>query len=515
MTNRRYGVNQYGDGSLYGASDSADVLLWEIAIDWDEDGWFDGNESDHLKAIAIDRGRKNLLQTSGQGFENVGTGTAVITLWNDDGRYDGWNTASPLYPNVGYGKDVRIRVRDLSGTADPYPVFRGRITNIAPSGYGDRAQVQITCSDGLEYLRNYTARVAMQTSITIDSAINLILADVKYPYGRNLDATTESISYWWASGNKQAMSEIEDLSFSALGYFFADASGDARFIKRTSVSSIVATFAQSEILKDIANPQPYEIRRNVTRIKVHPRTPASTGTIWQLVGNTPSVATGAANALTIWANYTYNNEPAPARNVVTPAVTTDWLVNSQSDGLGTNLSGSCSLTFYEYGDTAKIVITNNSGSLGYVTLLKIRGDAIYEPNTADVTYPSDTSTVNNPRELLFDLTWQQDVNIAVDYSTVLGPFYSSLHPTPVIKVQNHYDKQFAVDLFDIIEVDLDYLGLSGETYRVGGIEHQSDSSIENCQAVTTTYYLEPYIAGGTYMQWDTSSDWDTDTVFGW
>lgn len=513
MTDRRYGLNKYGDSRLYGATDSAEVLLWEVAIDWDGDGYFESNESSHLKAITVDRGRKHLLQASGQGFENVGTGTATVTLWNDDGRYDGWNTSSPLYPNVGYGKDVRIRVRDLSGTASPYPLFRGRITNIAPSGYGQQAQVVLTVSDGLEYLRNYTARVPIQTGITISSAINLILADVKYPYDRTLDVSSESVSYWWASGNTSAMNEIEDLSFSALGYFFVNASGAARFVGRTSVSGAVASFAQYEILKDIGNPQPYEIRRNVVRVKVHPRTQASTGTVWQLVGSTPSIPTG--ESLTLWANYTYNNDPTPARNVVTPAVTTDWLVNSQSDGLGTNLSTSCTLTFYEYGDTAKIVITNNSGSLGYVTLLKIRGDAIYEQNVTDVTYPTDTGSVSDPRELLFDLKWQQDINIAVDYSNVLGPFYSSLHPMPVIKVENHYDRQFAIELFDIVEVDLDYLGLSGATYRVGGIEHQTDTAYENCQKVTSTFYLEPYIAGGVYMKWDTSSDWDTTTVFGW
>lgn len=513
MTDRRYGVNLYGDGKLYGASDTREALAWDVSVDWDEDGLFDGNEASRLTGVSINRGRKKLLEAVGQGFEKIPTGSAQVELRNDDGRFDGWNTASPLYPNVGYGKEIKIGVRDLSGSVAPYPVFYGVITDIVPVGYGHDAKVVISASDNMDFLRNTVGRVAMQLNITPDAAIGYVLDAAGWRWGKNLDASTDSIPYWWASGNRQAISEIEELALSFLGYFFIDASGNATFKTRTNISDSAADYLQEKLLKDVDNPQPYELGRNIVRLKVHPRTQASTGTLWQLVGNTPSILTGASNALTLFANYTYNNAPVPAINVITPVATTDWLINAQSDGLGSDLTSSCTCTMTDFGDTARLVFTNLSGSTGFLITPKIRGDAIYEVNASDITYPSDTDTISKPRELVLDLPWQQDINSAVDIANVMGAFYSGNHPMPNIKMQDYPDIQFSADLFDIVSLALPYLGLTGESFRVCGIEHQTNN--ENCQSVTTRIYLEPYVSGGDYMQFDTHADWDTSTIFGY
>jgi hypothetical protein len=516
MTDRRYGVNKYGDGKLYGPSDASDALAWDVSIDWDGDSIYEANEAARLMSFGSQRGRTRLLKSAGEGFESISTGTANLTLKNDDGRFDAWNTASPLYPNVNYGKDIRIRIKDLS-TGVIYPLFRGTITNLTPMGYGDDAQIQITASDGLDYLRNTPGRVALQQAIRPDAAIGKILDAVQWPtsWGRNLDVSSDSIPYWWASGNNKSFDDIESLALSFLGYFFVTASGQARFIKRSNISSSVEDLNQEELLKDIGNPQPYEILRNITRLKVHPRTTASSGVIWQLLGNTPSVPPGAANALTLFANYTYNNVPVPAVSVAQPVATTDFLINSQANGGGTNLTGSCTVVLTDFGDTAKLVITNNSGSTGYITFLRVQGIAIYEQNASDITYPADISTVANPRELVFDLLWQQDINAGQDVANVLGAFYAGQHPMPNVKIDDNPALQYTPELFDIATIFIDYLGLSGESFRVGGIEHQTDSQFENCQKVSTRIYLEPYVSASNYMQWDTNAAWDTSTVFGW
>lgn len=509
---RRYGVNRYGDEALYGSSDALEALAWDVSIDWDDDGMLETNDADRLIGVRISRGRSRMLATNGAGFEPVPTGTAVLTFRNDDGRYDGWNEDSPLYPNVTYERDGRVRVRDRE-TGTIYPLFYGRITNITPSGYGVDARVDIELSDGLELLRNGQARVALQEGITPDDAIGKVLDSVGWPsrWGRNLDAASETIYYWWASGNKLAMSEIEDLAQSFLGYFFAAADGKARYIIRTATPSAVENYAQQDLLKDIGNPQPYEIRRNVTRIKVHPRTQAATGTIWELVGTPPSILPG--ETLLIWANYTYDGDPTPAVDVITPVATTDILINTAADGGGSDITASCTIQLTDFGDTALLKITNNSASTGYPYFCRIRGDAIYEPNVSDVTYPSDISSVTNARELLFDLIWQQDVNVAVDLSNVLGPFFASLHPIPTVKMKDQPGMQFTADLFDVATADLDILGLIGISYRVGGIDHRTLQ--DNCQSVETAITLEPYVSSEDFMRWDTASEWDSTTVFGW
>lgn len=517
MTDRdnRFGLFKFGTSHKFGASSfDLPALAWDFSIDWDGDGLFETNESRYMKNIYIKRGRTRMIKNLGGGLESVSTGTATITLVNNNGRFDGWNEDSALYPNVGNGKTVRIRVRPLDGSI-LYPLFYGTISNIVPMGTRDKT-VNIYVNDRLDFLRNATSRVAMQEGITPGEAIGLILdaAGWKAVWGRDLDTSVETIDYFWSSGSRKAISEIQDLANSFLGYFFCDARGRARFIDRTTVGDLAAEYSQDELLKDIGNPQPYEVKRDVTILKVHPRAQAATGVLWELIGTAPSVQTGANNPFTIFTPYTYANAPAPAVNVITPVATTDFLVNSQADGGGSNLTGSCTVTITDFGDNAKLVLTNTSGTLGYITKLQIRGDAIYETNAADVTYPTDLADAESLRELVFDLKWQQDFNVAVDIVSVLGPFYTALHPFPAIRLENRFEKQFGVDLFDIVSADLPKLGLIGESFRVGGIEHKS-INVDNCQSIQTTLWLEPYIAAGDYMQWDTNSVWDTSTVHGW
>ena len=123
------------------------------------------------------------------------------------------------------------------------------------------------------------------------------------------------------------------------------------------------------------------------------------------------------------------------------------------------------------------------------------------------------TTVDAPRELLFDLPWLQDPNIGRDLADVLGAFFAGLHPMPHVKIVNRSELQFAPDLIDIVSADIPALGLNGESFRIGGIEHKTMD--EGCQMVQTDLWLEPYVAAGNYMQFDTNSVWDTSTVFGW
>ncbi len=516
MTDRRYGANKYGDGALYGTSDARNAYAWDVSIDWDEDGYLETNDADRLVSYSLRRGRTRMMGGFGQGFEPISTGVCTLVFRNDDGRFDAWNTSSPLYPNVNYGKDLRVRIKDLS-TGIIHARFYGVITNIEPSGYDQDAVVTITASDGLEYLRNNTARVAMQTDISPKAAMDLVLDAISWPvrWGRDLESTLEEIPYWWSSGNNIALSELQNLAMSFIGYLFVDAIGRVRYIARTNIGTSVADYSQAELMKDFGNPQPYEIRRNITRLKAHPRTKADTGTIWELVGTPPSIGTGSTNTLTVFANYKYLDSNAPAINVITPEATTDYTVNTLADGTGTDLTGSCTVSLTDFGDTAKLILTNNSGSSGYVTSFKVRGDAVYEPSVTDVTYPTNPATILTPRELVFDLIWLQDINAAIDLAVVLGPYYAGLHPTPNIKLSDRPALQFAPELFDIVTLGLERIGLSGESFRVGGIVEATDGTYKNCQSVQTRLYLEPYISSDDYMQWDTKAAWDSTTIFGW
>lgn len=514
MTDRRYGVNKYGDGKLYGFSDAAgQVLGYGLQIDWNNDGILEGSEGDRLVSWQCFRGRRNYVRPNGQGYEPLQTGTLTFTLDNYDGRYDGWNQNSPLYPNVTYGLDVSLKVRDLS-TTDPsavYPIFYGVISDITPTGYGKNAKVTFRAKDGWQYLRDYTARVAVSTDITPDAAIDDILDYIGWPsrWGRSLATNADNIKYFWANGNKQAASVIKEITDSFVGYFYIDNTGQAVYKPRSDIAASAFDYSQDEILKDIGLPQPYEIRRNTTRIKSYPRTIAESTKIWQLLGDTPAVQPGTNNPEIIWANYTYNDIPVPAQNVVTPVASSDYTMNSQADGGGTNVTSDFDVALQDLGDTAKLTITNNGASVGYITKLEVNGDAIYLQNNADIIYPA--TDVTQPREFFLDLPWQQNVNVAKDFGDLIGPFMDQLNPFPIIQVEARPEDQFTPDLFDIVSVSIPKLGITGDSFRVGGIEHKSLD--EKCNAIQTRLYLESYVSFENFWVFPIA-DFGTDTVFG-
>jgi hypothetical protein len=512
MIDRRFGRNKFGTSSKFGASTMDSFLAWGVEVDWDGNGLFDGqNEAQYMCGARIERGRRNYLRRMGDGIETVSTGKAVITLWNDDGRYDGWNAASPLYPNVTYGKDMRIIVRNFE-TGAIESVFFGVISDIVPTGYDERPKVNIHVEDGWVVLRNYEANVTLRENMAPEVAIGLILDDIGWPtrWGRNLETSGDNIRYFWADGNKLAGSAAEDIANSFFGYFFVDAAGQARYVARTSATASVADFDQSQLSKNISNPQPWVNQRNVMKIKVHPRDATGTEVLYKYIGTPLEIAAGASMTPII-ANYTYNNTSAPAQSIVVPVASTDYAMWTNADGSGTDKTTECVVTVTNFGAAGKVEITNNSASTVFVTLLQIRGVAVYERNVSDVTYPSDTSSVVQPKSFVMDLLWQQDVNQAVDFTNVMGPFFAGLHPFPAIEIESRPELQFGIDLFDLVTLTSERLGVNGVSFRVGGIEHEMLD--ENCQRVKTTFYLEPYVSGGSYMTWP--GIWGTDTIFGW
>lgn len=517
MPGKPWGTFKWGDGTKWGASAASGLLRWGVEVDWNGDGLFDGsNEARYMIGIERHRGRTSYVQQAGNGFETIQPGYVIITLDNATGRFDAWNTSSPLYPNVGYGKDVRITIKNqVTGIKRDY--FYGVITDITPTDYGTEPQVRIKIEDGMRFLLSYSARVALQQNIAPDAAIALVLQSVNWPsrWGQDLDVSPDLIKYFWASGNKSASSVLNDLTQSFLGYFFVAANGKARFIQRQNVSGAGISLDQSYFLKDIGNPQPYVNFRNVIRLKAHPRTQAATGVIYQLLGNAPSIQPGASVPLQMFANYSYNGAACPAVNVITPVagLANDWATNTAADGGGTDKTANCTLTMSDFGDTAKLVITNNSGTVVYLVKLQIRGASIYEAASgSDLTYPDDVTTVLGPREFVADLIWQQDLNVAHDFTALMGAHFGSLLKTPIIQLESRPDVQFSVDLFDILTASIQKIGIPPSSFRVAGI---SDRSLTpNCQALVSKWYLEPYISADMYMQWTTNAIWDTTTIFG-
>jgi len=454
------------------------TLTWKILIDWDEDETLESDEGALMVDLLVERGRDNYLRQGDDrqivGFERVSVGRAEVVLLNTEGRFDPYNTGSALYPNIAPGKLARIQVVD-NDTSTTYDVIAGRIKNILPITKKGINTVRISLEDGLRELYSSTVYIAIQETIDIDTALGLVLTDADYFWG-------------WADNESHAGACMK-LADTDLGQFFIAADGKATFKGRNTINPIVLTLTQADILKEIPQPQPWETLRDAVLVKVYPRILRSTADLWTLQ-DVPFIP--ANTSKTYWSSFTYEGRSVPAKTLIDPAITTDFLMNSQSDGGGSNLSANFTVVMTGFSKSSKLVVTNTSTSAGaYVTLLKQRGDAVDSPDITGI------QAGTGKRIFVLDTEWMQQVASAEAYAGSILDMLSSTLQFPTVQLEARPDIQFQLDLFGAIHATIDKLSLDND-FSIGRITHQWLN--QNGQAVLTRWRLEPFSGfGGGWM----------------
>lgn len=459
-------------------------LEWHVDIYWN--GWTGistpTDEASRLRAYSITRGRTTFVAKDGNGFEPIPPGALTITLDNFDGRYDPYNSGGALYPNVAAGKKIRVSA-DYDG--DEYYRFTGFIESIEPTGGSTNPQVVITAYDLLKVLQEQDVSSAVYQAQSTGYCIRRILPAVS---SWSIEDGADDILYFHINGIKIFDAVWKICNYES-GSFWVDAdySGVYRFVGRNNAPPSVVTIDQSEMLKDVQIPMPYNVIRNCVKVYSYPKTLQTTAALWKL-GDKPYV--GPSSSIEVWGDFKYDGRSVAAINTAQPVATTDYLMNTAADGTGTNKTADFTVAATYFGETVKNVITNNGTAAGaYVTFLQNRGQAVDTPYTSYAM--ADTSGTDIKRMFIIDTPWMQDTNKAQQYADYLLDILSEPRKYPVFQLENQFDKQFSFDLLDRITVTMAKFGIS-QDFRVGGIEEEWLS--ENGQAVRTTVYTEPFVS---------------------
>ena len=476
-TARTLGAPAPGAGRLH--------LLTGILIDWDNDHAFSGsNEWRWLVpgALTIERGREAFVRNDNKGFERVDKGKGTLTLDNSDGRYDPRNINSPLYPHLLNKKerDIKIFVQDGDG-GTRYDLITGRMVdfrNVTDTRGRKRLKVQFECA--LRYLHHNKVNVDVQQNIDTDGALAMALDDIGWPWGRALDAGVDTIPWWWVY-NRSSYSEIMDIAESELGHFFVAANGDATFRNRFYSDSDPLVLSGSQISPEITDSQPSETVKDKVILRIHPRILRSTSTVWTMQDVPLFLANGGHK--TFWPEFTYENRPVPIQNPLIQA-TTDYTMFENSNGTGANLTAGFSVVFTPFGQGGKIDMYNNSGSDGWITLTKMRGDALDSPDAVRVQSGDGESVME------IDLTWQQKVGSGQDNADYIHEFISNPDKYFVtVSIEGNPELQFSRDLFRWVDLTIASRGIS-DMFRITKIKHQ----LIKRRVFNTTLWLEPTLS---------------------
>ena len=119
------------------------------------------------------------------------------------------------------------------------------------------------------------------------------------------------------------------------------------------------------------------------------------------------------------------------KDMIPPEITTDYLMNTQADGGGSNISANLTiLAEYGTGDVT-YTFTNNNASTGYITLLQARGTGIYIYDPVDYIVQDDASVaINGPYQLTMDMKYQDDPLALI----VMAPLILDLYKTANVVV---------------------------------------------------------------------------------
>ena len=495
---------KYGDSNrLYGepGSPQGPPLVWTFMVAWD--GSFSGipgtfnNEAMRMVDLTVRRGRDHYLKSGEGGFAHYDPGEAVALFDNEDGRYDPWNEDSPLYPYVKPGKFVRIKVLD-DDEGDNYSVMYGTITDIQPIMYNGTPHARITIKDGLQWLADANASVGKRTALDVKFAVGYILdlyeeidpSDTKWPedewaYYYGGDSLDNEKDYWWCWGQNalEAIHEIEDAEMAT---FFHTRTGYAALRGRDYTYLRTKAVDESELLRDYAVPQPWDIMKNKVRIYAHPLVLDEDGpyTVWELGEILP-----IANGETIHMEAIFQYEGFSLCGSGTGYSKT---VNTDAGGAGADISANCDVEVDGgVGEGVIFDITNNSGSDGYILSLYFTSDLIYSPyELVRESYDEDSMEEYGQKSLIIDSRWLNSTDFAKDLANWLLERLSEPSPLPTIQVENRPGIQFYLDLYDRMELTMGTLSID-EVFRVGKVEHRWLNPTGN--AVRTVFKLEPYL----------------------
>lgn len=482
----KYGAFKYSE-EKYGTGAQSTNLRWTFIVAWDG-YWSHGNEAEKMIDLTVRRGRQWILAEGG--LAPYGVGEAIAVLDNADGRYDPWNTDSPLYPNVTPGKFVRIAVLDHENDTN-YGIMRGKIDDITLVKRGGNQEVaRIKIMDGLSWLASKTINAGLNTTIAKSLVPIRILAPIAadWPaneWPRDISTDTDEMAYWWA-WNQNAYKALTEFNQAECAVAFHNRDGEFSWRPRDYAHERTQAIDQAVLLADIGRPNPWEVVRNAIRITASPKVLDSINDIvWQLQ-TVPAIADGETfyiEPIFKWEEWS---------NICGSSITFDFTVNAEEGGGGADLSDDCTLTYdTQIGEGARLWLTNHSGTDGYITLLKATGDALYAPSI-DIREAADTDSQTNygPKTLEIKSRWVEDTEYAQTLATWLLSEFKDPLPYPVIQVEHRPSYQYYLDLYDRVQLTAATLGID-DNFRVGAIEHQWLSP--NGQAVRTTFWLEPYM----------------------
>ena len=390
--------------------------------------------SDVLTPVRISYG----IRGAGPADRTASAGSMTFTLNNSEtnsvqtlGYYSPGGPASR--PGFTLGIRVRASFQDPA-TSTWHTKFIGSIVNINPVAgrYGART-VQVVATDWMdEAARSTIAGLTTQTNKRSDEIMTLLVGNVT----RQPEATaigTGRDTYAYALDNARddrvnpILQEIARVTASELGYSYLKGDGTFVFEGRFDRTEIADDATLSDDMAGLTVSVSRDSLLSKVQTIVHPRTIDSSPQVLYRLQSVTELPIGGT--IDIVGGYTDPNNRASrvgGTAMIAPVATTDYTANSASDGSGSNLTASITVSASFASNSVRFTITNNAAVTAYITKLQARGTGVYDyEQTIGEAEDATIATDFGEQVASLDMPYQSNVAVGVDAARYLLSLYGA------------------------------------------------------------------------------------------
>ena len=362
--------------------------------------------------------------------------TLSVVLNNSDQRFSPEYSSGAYYGKLEPGLVIRLQSTDPADST-VRTMFIGWIGSIQPTAGVSPDECTIQAQAWMSRAQLSEVSIPVQESVTYDAVLDKILETARvYPPGTSAwflgvtgqselgqntelgDTSTFSnfeagISTFLFAGDNWSEStsifgSFQDSVGREYGRCWQARDGSLHAINRHNLISdkttdVTVSNTMSDMAYEYGDP---EDMANVVSIKARTRRETAAQVVAGLQ-NPVSIAGGGGTVdLTYVVKNQNNGVSLAVKSPITPVQTTDFLVNTASDGTGTNITGDCSgaiIADESFATRVGVRYTNNNASAGYITFGQLRGTKLDEFAVVEQTQSDDTSIAAYGKR---QLTWE-------------------------------------------------------------------------------------------------------------
>lgn len=384
-------------------------------------------------------------------------GTLDFILRNDSsclGGKEGFYTPNSTYAKGGWKKGIPIRLRIIYGGIS-HTKFTGHIDSITPN-IEDKT-VKISVLDWMDYAGNFPLNlITLSTNKKISEVVESIVSGMaNKPVATDYKVGSDTFTsiFDTVKENTKAVSEFNKLALSEFGYIYVKGDGtlvvEGRNSRRASavIKSIPASIsfllkeAGGFILQEngdkvlLDSSQPATFTNNMISLglvygenlvnkivaKSYPRKIDTTLQVLFSINTPIELNPSEVKVLTVqYKDPNQLSNSVTGKDMVNPVATTDYLMNSLSNGTGTNLTSSLTVSAVYSSSEITYTLTNIGATKGYITKLQARGYGIY--TYASINYAiEDTTSIseNGYAELSIDQKYQTSMTTSKTIADII------------------------------------------------------------------------------------------------